>query len=83
MKYIIFEFHFSSFKSVPGITIEITATENTGTATFLLSFTLQKHCLYRSLQLLKVLYQTLLHITLGRKKVPLISSPYIFAIRPC
>jgi hypothetical protein len=54
-KYIIFEFHFSSFNSAPGIATGITAKEYTGTATFLLSFTLPKHSLYRSLQLLNFL----------------------------
>jgi hypothetical protein len=62
MKYITFEFHFSSFNSAPSIATGITAKEYTGTATILLPFALQKHSLYRSLQLLKVLYQTLLHI---------------------
>lgn len=64
MKYIIFEFHFSSFNSASGIT----AKEDTGISTFLLSFTLEKHSLYISLQLLKVLYHILIHITSERKK---------------
>jgi len=68
MKYTIFEFYLSSFNSASGIATGITATENTGTATSLLSFTLQKHSLYRNLQLLEVLYHTLLHITSERKK---------------